>query len=61
MRHLDCYLAADGVDLTTEVLDRTDQIVHPGRTVDITDNYWQHGRSRSSAVAAHKRRSRSRS
>jgi aryl-alcohol dehydrogenase-like predicted oxidoreductase len=40
MQHLDGYLAADAVNLTTDVLDRIDQIVRPGQTVDITDNYW---------------------
>jgi hypothetical protein len=43
MQHLDGYLAADGVDLTIDILDRVDEIVRPGETIDITDNYWQHG------------------
>jgi aryl-alcohol dehydrogenase-like predicted oxidoreductase len=41
MSHLDDYLAADGIALTTDVLDRIDQIVRPGQTVDIADNFWQ--------------------
>ena len=43
MQHLDGYLAADAVNLTADVLDRIDQIVHPGQTVDITDNFWEYG------------------
>jgi aryl-alcohol dehydrogenase-like predicted oxidoreductase len=40
MEHLDSYLAADGVDLSTDVLDRIDQIVPPGVTVNVVDNMW---------------------
>jgi aryl-alcohol dehydrogenase-like predicted oxidoreductase len=43
MQHLDSYLAADGINVTADVLDRIDQIVRPGQTVDITDNYWEFG------------------
>ncbi len=43
MDHLDGYLAADGVELTHDVLDRIDQVVRPGDTVDVVDNYWQFG------------------
>jgi aryl-alcohol dehydrogenase-like predicted oxidoreductase len=42
MAHLDGYLAADGVELSTDVLDRIDEIVPPAVTVDVADNYWQH-------------------
>ena len=41
--HLEGYLAADGVELSDEVLDRIDEIVPPGSTVDINDNMWQYG------------------
>jgi hypothetical protein len=35
MEHLDGYLAADGVELSSDVLDRIDEIVPPGSTVDV--------------------------
>ena len=38
--HLDAYLAADGIDLPRDVLDRIDQIVPPGVTINIADNLW---------------------
>jgi aryl-alcohol dehydrogenase-like predicted oxidoreductase len=41
MEHLDSYLAADGVVLTDDVLDRIDAIVAPGETVNIGDNFWK--------------------
>jgi aryl-alcohol dehydrogenase-like predicted oxidoreductase len=40
MEHLDSYLAADGIDLSDDVLDRIDEIVPPGGTVNIADNMW---------------------
>jgi aryl-alcohol dehydrogenase-like predicted oxidoreductase len=40
MEHLDGYLDADGVELSSEVLDRIDQIVPPGATINIADNMW---------------------
>ncbi|MBR7833222.1 aldo/keto reductase [Actinospica durhamensis] len=43
MEHLEGYLAADGIELTTDVLDRIDAIVPPGVTVDIADNMWEIG------------------
>jgi hypothetical protein len=43
MEHLDSYLAADGIELTTDVLDRIDKIVPPGVTIDIADNMWNFG------------------
>ena len=43
MEHLDAYLAADGIDLSTDVLDRIDQIVPPGVTINIADNMWNIG------------------
>jgi aryl-alcohol dehydrogenase-like predicted oxidoreductase len=43
LEHLDGYLAADGIDLTDDVLDRIDLIVPPGTTVDGADNMWAVG------------------
>ncbi len=43
MEHLDAYLAADGLGLSTELLDRIDQIVPPGVTVNVADNMWNFG------------------
>ena len=41
MDHLESYLAADGVELTDDVLDRIDEIVPPAHTVNIADNMWR--------------------
>jgi aryl-alcohol dehydrogenase-like predicted oxidoreductase len=38
--HLDAYLAADGIDLPSDLLDRIDQIVPPGVTINVADNMW---------------------
>jgi aryl-alcohol dehydrogenase-like predicted oxidoreductase len=54
MEHLDGYLAADGVELSAGVLDRIDEIVPPGGTVAIADNYWQFG-TRSLEAASRRR------
>jgi aryl-alcohol dehydrogenase-like predicted oxidoreductase len=43
MEHLDGYLAADGIDLPTDLLDRIDQIVPPGVTINVADNMWYVG------------------
>jgi aryl-alcohol dehydrogenase-like predicted oxidoreductase len=43
MEHLDAYLAADGIDLSTDVLDRIDEIVPPGVTINVVDNMWEVG------------------
>ncbi|MGD0527624.1 MAG: hypothetical protein ABSE49_21000 [Polyangiaceae bacterium] len=43
MEHLDGYLAADGIDLPGDVLDRVDQIVPPGVTINVADNMWELG------------------
>ena len=40
MEHLGSYLAADGVELSADVLDRIDAIVAPGHTVNVADNGW---------------------
>jgi hypothetical protein len=43
MEHLDAYLAADGTGLSADVLDRIDEIVPPGVTINIADNMWDIG------------------
>ncbi len=43
MEHLDSYLAADGIDLPGDLLDRIDQIVPPGVTINVADNMWDVG------------------
>ncbi len=43
MDHLDAYLAADGVELTEDMLDRIDEIVPPGVTINVADNMWYVG------------------
>jgi aryl-alcohol dehydrogenase-like predicted oxidoreductase len=43
MEHLDAYLAADGIELPGDLLDRIDQIVPPGVTVNVVDNMWNVG------------------
>jgi aryl-alcohol dehydrogenase-like predicted oxidoreductase len=43
MEHLDGYLAADGIDLSADVLDRIDEIVPPGVTIKVSDNMWAIG------------------
>jgi aryl-alcohol dehydrogenase-like predicted oxidoreductase len=42
MEHLDTYLAADGVDLPSDLLDAVDQIVAPAVTINVADNMWSH-------------------
>jgi aryl-alcohol dehydrogenase-like predicted oxidoreductase len=43
MEHLDGYLAADGIELSGDVLNRIDEIVRPGFTVNVVDNMWNVG------------------
>ena len=43
MEHLDGYLAADGIELSADVLDRIDEIVPPGVTINVADNMWNFG------------------
>jgi aryl-alcohol dehydrogenase-like predicted oxidoreductase len=43
MEHLEGYLEADGVRLSIETLDRIDEIVPPGTTLDGADNMWSVG------------------
>jgi aryl-alcohol dehydrogenase-like predicted oxidoreductase len=41
MDHLESYLAADGVVLSSDILDQIDEIVPPAHTVNIADNMWR--------------------
>jgi aryl-alcohol dehydrogenase-like predicted oxidoreductase len=43
MEHLDAYLAADGIELSSDLLDRIDQIVPPAGTINVADNMWNIG------------------
>jgi len=43
MEHLEGYLAADGIELSTDVLDRIDEIVPPAVTINVADNMWNFG------------------
>ena len=43
MEHLDGYLAADGIGLSADVLDRIDEIVPPAVTINVADNMWNVG------------------
>ncbi|HEX7160023.1 MAG TPA: aldo/keto reductase [Trebonia sp.] len=43
LEHLDGYLAADGIELSAGVLDRIDEIVPPGATINVADNMWNVG------------------
>jgi len=52
--HLDTYLAADGIELSNDLLDRIDQIVPPGDTVNVADNLWN--RNTTALEAASRRR-----
>ncbi len=54
MEHLESYLTADGIDLPDDLLDRIDEIVPPGHTVNIADNMW--GTSTSTLDATARRR-----
>jgi aryl-alcohol dehydrogenase-like predicted oxidoreductase len=54
MEHLDGYLAADGIELSTDVLDRIDQIVPPAVTINVDDNMWNIG-TRALGVAFRRR------
>ena len=54
MEHLESYLAADGTDLSSDLLDWIDEIVPPGGTVNVADNMW--GTGTSALDAAFRRR-----
>jgi len=51
MEHLDTYLAADGIDLSSDLLDSIDQIVPPGVTINVADNMWNFGTTALSAAS----------
>jgi aryl-alcohol dehydrogenase-like predicted oxidoreductase len=53
MEHLEGYLAADGIELPADVLDRIDEIVPPGVTINVVDNMWNVG---TPALSAARRR-----
>jgi hypothetical protein len=38
---LDGYLAADGIELSDDVLDRVDEIVPPAVTINVSDNMME--------------------
>lgn len=40
LAHLESYLAADGVELSDDLLDRIDAIVPPGVTLNVADSAW---------------------
>jgi aryl-alcohol dehydrogenase-like predicted oxidoreductase len=40
--HVDAYLAADGVQLSDDLLDRIDEIVPPAVSTNVDDNMWWH-------------------
>jgi aryl-alcohol dehydrogenase-like predicted oxidoreductase len=56
MEHLDGYLAADGITLPDDVLDRIDEIVPPGVTINVADNMWNTGRGTPELSAELRRR-----
>jgi aryl-alcohol dehydrogenase-like predicted oxidoreductase len=56
MEHLDSYLAADGIELPADLLDRIDEIVPPGVTINVADNMWNTGRGTPALSAAFRRR-----
>jgi aryl-alcohol dehydrogenase-like predicted oxidoreductase len=41
MEHLESYLAAADTELSSDVLDRIDEIVPPGHTINVADNMWK--------------------
>jgi len=49
IEHLDGYLAADGIELSDGVLNRIDEIVPPGVTINVADNMWDVGTTALSA------------
>ncbi|GAA4007869.1 MULTISPECIES: aldo/keto reductase [Streptomyces] len=54
MDHLESYLTTDGIELSDDLLDRIDEIVPPGHTVNVADNMWH--TSTSTLDAAFRRR-----
>ncbi|HWC86160.1 MAG TPA: aldo/keto reductase [Solirubrobacteraceae bacterium] len=51
MEHVDAYLAADGIDLSSDLLDRIDDIVPPGVTINVADNMWNFATTALSAAS----------
>jgi aryl-alcohol dehydrogenase-like predicted oxidoreductase len=49
--HLDSYLAADGIELSSELLDQIDEIVPPAVTINVADNMWSHSSTALNAVS----------
>ncbi len=43
MEQLEGSLTADGVELSDDTLDRVDEIVPPGSTINVADAMWEHG------------------
>ncbi len=43
MENLDGYLAADGIELSDDVLNSIDEIVPPRLTINVVDNMWEVG------------------
>jgi hypothetical protein len=41
MEHLESYLAAADTELSSDLLDRIDEIVPPGHSVNVADNMWK--------------------
>ena len=41
MEHLESYLAAADTELSNDLLDRIDEIVPPGHTINVADNMWK--------------------
>jgi aryl-alcohol dehydrogenase-like predicted oxidoreductase len=41
MAHLESYLAGDAIELSSDLLDRIDEIVPPGHTINVADNMWK--------------------
>jgi aryl-alcohol dehydrogenase-like predicted oxidoreductase len=41
MEHLEPYLAAADTELSSDLLDRIDEIVPPGHTINVADNMWK--------------------
>jgi aryl-alcohol dehydrogenase-like predicted oxidoreductase len=52
MDHLESQLGAADIQLTDDVLDRIDEIVAPGTTINVADNGW----TQQSLTPAHRRR-----
>jgi hypothetical protein len=49
--HLNGYLAADGINLSDDALDRIDEIVPLGVTINVADDMWEFGTTALAAVS----------